>query len=565
MKKRIISLLIVFLLVILQTNSYAQGNIQVSLTEPTSIIKGQEVEYSINVQFLDAPMNYSNLFVTLRISDSLDFRGLEMVGVTPVPGQLEATATPNAQNRYNYLTVKVTDTNALAGASSFSVKMRAVVNDKAVNGEFITNTYSVAYETISGNRNSYQTRQTSTVAVGVANPTPTPTPTPEPIPEPTPIPVPIPTPTPTPTPTLPMGTTRLSIYTGQKYASFMNRIKGFTDPGSSVEIEFLNATPESKKLVEANAAGEFMVDIPTGFNSFIVINAKHPQKNSSGTLVLSQITESIIIENDVLELVDAVTLAGKYNQIKPIIDAFQKDRGVLSIALGTDVPSKQELFELYRNLYFAAMQGNDAVSTLVHDSFMNGYPEGNFLPGNSITRAESAAILSRIIAKGEVTDSRANFPDVPAGQWYTKYIAHLTSLGIMKGYEDGKFMPTNKITRAEFATIISRLLNLNMANPVNFKDMDYNYWAAGDIMKVATANIMKGYPDNTFGAKLNVTRAEAATIINRSLGRTPDENFINQRNIVNFTDIKNHWAYYQIVEATYKHNYTIQNGREIFQ
>ena len=355
------------------------------------------------------------------------------------------------------------------------------------------------------------------------------------------------------------------MYTGSKFASFMNKIKGFTDANATVEIEFLGLANEPKRTIQANGLGEFMVDIPTGFNSFIVINSKHATKNSSGTLVLSMVTEDLIIENDVTELVDAVTTAGKYNQIKAIMDKSKEETGLLSIALGTDVPNRQQLFVLYKDLYFAAMQGNDVNSALVHEPFMNGYPEGNFLPGNSITRAESAAILSRIIAKGEVADSNAPFPDVPAGRWYTKYVSHLTQLGIMKGYEDGTFMPNNKITRAEFATIISRLLNLNLANPVNFSDMDYNYWAAGDIMKVATAKIMTGYPDNTFGAKLNVTRAEAATIINRSLGRTPDENFIKGRNITTFTDIKNHWAYIQIVEATYKHNYIMVNGKETYQ
>lgn len=53
-----------------------------------------------------------------------------------------------------------------------------------------------------------------------------------------------------------------------------------------------------------------------------------------------------------------------------------------------------------------------------------------------------------------------NYPDVPEKAWYTKYVKYVTDLGLMKGYEDGTFRPNNHMTRAELATVITRLCEL---------------------------------------------------------------------------------------------------------
>ena len=188
MKKRILYILFILLFMIMQTNAYAQGAISVTLNEPPELIKGKEVEYLLNVQFTDAPSNYSNLFVTLRVSDGLDYKSLEMSGVTSVPGKLETTATANAQNRYNYLTLRITDMAALNGAGSFNVKIKAVVNSSASVGAHLTNTYSVAYQTKTGNTDSYQNKQQSTAVVSTGTTTPTPQPEPTPTPQPQPQP-----------------------------------------------------------------------------------------------------------------------------------------------------------------------------------------------------------------------------------------------------------------------------------------------------------------------------------------------------------------------------------------
>lgn len=187
-----------------------------------------------------------------------------------------------------------------------------------------------------------------------------------------------------------------------------------------------------------------------------------------------------------------------------------------------------------------------------HKPYMTGYPgDTRFKPNNPITRAEISAILSRIIAGGEVGNKRSSFRDVEDFRWYADYVGYMREQGLISGYPDGTFKPRDNITRAELAAIISKLNNLSNPTEISYPDVKTQYWARDAIKNVVNTGIMTGYPDNTFRPNNNVTRAEAATIINRARGRKPNRAFIDANNITGFADIKNHWAYYDIVEATY--------------
>lgn len=56
--------------------------------------------------------------------------------------------------------------------------------------------------------------------------------------------------------------------------------------------------------------------------------------------------------------------------------------------------------------------------------------------------------------------SNKKYPDVPADAWYAKAIEFVTERGLMTGYEDGTFRPNDRLTRAEAATILVRLLEV---------------------------------------------------------------------------------------------------------
>jgi hypothetical protein len=106
-------------------------------------------------------------------------------------------------------------------------------------------------------------------------------------------------------------------------------------------------------------------------------------------------------------------------------------------------------------------------------------------------------------------------------------IKQLAGLGLLDGYPDGTFKPENAITRAEFAKVMVYAMGLKDAAemlagvPVGFPDVEANHWATGYIGISTSQEIVKGYPDGTFGPQNNVTYAEALTMILRALGYGP--------------------------------------------
>jgi len=199
-----------------------------------------------------------------------------------------------------------------------------------------------------------------------------------------------------------------------------------------------------------------------------------------------------------------------------------------------------------------------------HIQYIQGYPDGSVRPDASITRAETAAIIFRLLkASMKIQPADTNFPDVPREEWYSESVAYLNRIGIIKGYPDGMFRPNNAITRAEFATMISGFDNLEQADYNVFPDVE-GHWAAGFINSAATRGWVSGYLDGEFKPENFITRAEVVSVINRMLERR-----IEFRNIPDwapsYTDLPatgdRHWAYEDIIEASISHEFTRRPNR----
>ncbi|MBR5490624.1 MAG: InlB B-repeat-containing protein [Oscillospiraceae bacterium] len=114
-------------------------------------------------------------------------------------------------------------------------------------------------------------------------------------------------------------------------------------------------------------------------------------------------------------------------------------------------------YESTNNNYLDVKDGmwhNKAISTLSNAGILTGYPDGNFYPNKNITRAELAAIIDRFaVAEG----GESSFSDV-AGHWAYDNIATAEVNGWITGYPDGTFQPNKAITRAETFAVVNRLL-----------------------------------------------------------------------------------------------------------
>lgn len=204
--------------------------------------------------------------------------------------------------------------------------------------------------------------------------------------------------------------------------------------------------------------------------------------------------------------------------------------------------------------------------TVEHISYLNGYPDGSFMPDNAITRAEAAAIFARIDGIDLNKSYAMNFNDTDANAWYAPYVGYMQQTGILQGYPEGNFNPGEAITRAEFATLVAKYKNLRNKQGANFTDVAAEYWAAGYIAAVQESGWVVGYNDGTFRPTNNITRAEVVQIVNNMLDRQIDVESLRNAEYKVFSDVTSgHWAYYQIIEASNKHNCAKENGKEIWK
>lgn len=193
-----------------------------------------------------------------------------------------------------------------------------------------------------------------------------------------------------------------------------------------------------------------------------------------------------------------------------------------------------------------------------HYAYIVGYEDGTIRPNGHITRAEAATVFFRLLtdeARDANLTDRSPYPDVSAGAWYNKAVATLSRMGILSGYEDGRFRPNATVTRAEFAAMAARFDT--EAKPVDtpFTDLT-GCWAADEIAKAYGKGWVNGYGDNTFRPNGPITRAEAVTLINRVLRRLPETDKDLLPNERTWPDNpETFWGYLALQEASNSHLY----------
>ena len=211
------------------------------------------------------------------------------------------------------------------------------------------------------------------------------------------------------------------------------------------------------------------------------------------------------------------------------------------------------------------------LNTEDHFAFINGYPDGSVQPEGNVTRAETAAILYRIMGdacQSYYKTNSSSYSDVARGDWYNTYVATLENAGVIVDTRtNGKFRPNDAITRAELASMIAQFAGLESASAAKFNDVGSRYWAAEEIAIAAKMGWINGYPDGSFRPDRNVTRAELMAMVNRALGRTPksaDDLLSGMKTWRDNANV-NAWYYLDVQEATNDHTYTKSGTHETWK
>lgn len=114
----------------------------------------------------------------------------------------------------------------------------------------------------------------------------------------------------------------------------------------------------------------------------------------------------------------------------------------------------------------------------------------------------------------------SSFPDVDESAEYAEAVEYLSQIGIMVGDNQGNFNPNKTVTRAEMATIICRMISEtnDLPNSTNFTDVPADHWANTYVGRAAELGIVNGYGDGRFGPSDNVAYEQVIAMIVRALG-----------------------------------------------
>ncbi|WP_454207504.1 S-layer homology domain-containing protein [Peptoniphilus sp. Marseille-Q6390] len=342
-----------------------------------------------------------------------------------------------------------------------------------------------------------------------------------------------------------------------------SEIQGTTEKNADLRLAI------DKKLVattKADEKGNFIfegLDLKEGSLLRIVATTKDKEASLDymvkAKLEAKKSTELVNENNDELETYSTIKTLEKLTDyvdfaknLSTAKAGIQNERRIrAAIASAEYIVVKSEVSTDEINKSLAELQKS---IDLIRLPYMSGISSDKFAPNEKITRAEAASVLKRLIDDKAKANGESSFSDLKEGQWFYDNIVFIEKRGLISGYEDGTFKPNEPMTRAQFASMMANYLKLNVGkHPIDFKDVKENYWASEAINALSSHGIMVGKSKNEFKPNDKITRAEAATIFNKILDRKINKSFLDKYSKNPFKDLnRNHWAYYQVIEITAK-------------
>ncbi|CDZ75359.1 S-layer homology domain [Peptoniphilus sp. ING2-D1G] len=514
-------LMLLFSLFITNT-SYAAEDILVVLEQPAvyKANKGDELNYRLNVELPeDYQSKYRSFAVTVLVDDNLKVNNAVFRGIKPIESKITLNVTEIKDNTQNLVTLSVNETEFLGGVNKFSVDISAEVREDA-DGNTFENSFVLAYVDRKGVENSVQKNLTSNTKVETGQ--------------------------------LVLN----SIYSNFKY------ISGKTSPGAEVSLLKGDEVINTSKATED---GSFQIAInPQETGTKLIVRSKYllegkeyfaeeisVVKDAEDKYISAPMIDDSLKSNareNMQMLDDYVRMSKSLNTSKSTRE--DSARLVAAIANGQYIQVKSDVTNSEISAAINAIK--EAVS-FIRKPIMKGYANGTFGPEKDMTRAEVAFVLAKIDYGKDPVGYYSTFKDVSQDKWYADAIGYMQKEEIFGGYSDDTFKPESSITRAEFASVISKFTKSEKNySAIEFKDVKKDFWGKEYIDAVTSMGYMKGRSADKFYPEDPITRTEVATVLNKILKREPNILFMNkysQKDIFKDVD-EDFWGYYEILEIS---------------
>ena len=207
-------------------------------------------------------------------------------------------------------------------------------------------------------------------------------------------------------------------------------------------------------------------------------------------------------------------VGGRYNPATGAIEAKISESGVYQIV------NNEKDFEDIKHL---SDEMQESIKILAAKGIIEGTSAKEFSPEDSISRAEVAALLLRVLSQVD-PNADGGFADVKKSDWFYGTAGSAKAYGMILGFEDNTFRGNVTIAKDQILAIASRVLQREMKYITPDKPEEWLTfadassiadWAANDIALTTMANIVTRTADNTIHADEDMTRGDAALIIMR--------------------------------------------------
>ncbi|WP_042349341.1 N-acetylmuramoyl-L-alanine amidase [Bacillus massiliigorillae] len=145
------------------------------------------------------------------------------------------------------------------------------------------------------------------------------------------------------------------------------------------------------------------------------------------------------------------------------------------------------------------------ITYLAQGKITSGDANGNFMPKSNVTRAQFAALLGRALDL-DGTQRKTKFKDVGVSNFASGYIQAAVDKNIISGYSDGSFKPNGLVTRGEMAIMICKAFGYSFGNS-----------SSGAAQAIISRGIDQGVEDGTFGSTRSALREETAIFLARAI------------------------------------------------